>query len=62
LPPTDFYKSELVERRRELHKRVSKLAETLEQQRRIDAVVTSASNARNTQDEEKYPELKTRRR
>ena len=58
----DFGKKELAERRRELRKRVRALATKLEEQRKLDEVVTSAQNSRNRSDEAKYPAMASRRR
>lgn len=60
--PDDYSKGELAKRRRDLNKRVAKLASSLDERRGTAATVASASAARTEADAANYPALKTRRR
>jgi hypothetical protein len=62
--PNDYSRAELARRRKELNKRVAKLAEILEAQRKVESVVASAVGSPVVREEleEKFPAMKSRRR
>jgi hypothetical protein len=64
MPGDDYSRAELAEFRRKVNKRVAKLAEALEQRRRLEEVVASASRSPQVQEklEAKFPAMRDRRR